>query len=138
MVINLVLFVSARERFNLLCTIQTENASRREGILINVPELLSVWKKFMSQGVLANRSAVSKPKVKHFFFLTHYLLININSNQSIKFSGSRMKNAMKCSIVLKRTTTETLIMGSLPKSSNTAKKMTEFYTGELIELLTYS
>ena len=80
---------------------------------------------------LGKRSAVSKPEVKHFFFLTHYLLINKNSNQSIKFSGSRMKNAMKCSIVLKRTTTETLIMGSLPKSSNTAKKMTEFYTGEL-------
>jgi len=50
-VINLVLFVSARERFKLLSTIQTENASRREGILINVPELLSVWKKFISQGV---------------------------------------------------------------------------------------
>lgn len=79
---------------------------------------------------LGKRSAVSTPEVKHFFFQTHYLLINKNSNQSIKFSGSRMKNAMKCSIVLKRTTTETLIMGSLPKSSNTAKKMTEFHTGE--------
>lgn len=87
---------------------------------------------------LGKRSAVSKAEVKHFFFLTHYPLINKNSNQSIKFSGSRMKNAMKCSIVLKRTTTETLIMGSLPRSSNTAKKMTEFYAGELIELLTYS
>ena len=87
---------------------------------------------------LGKRSAVSMPEVKHFFFQTHYLLINKNSNQSIKFSGSRMKNAMKCSIVLKQTTTETLIMGSLPKSSNTAKKMTEFHTGELIELITYS
>lgn len=87
---------------------------------------------------LGKRSAVSTPEVKHFFFQTHYLLINKNSNQSIKFSGSRMKNAMKCSIVLKQTTTETLIMGSLPKSSNTAKKMTEFHTGELIELITYS
>lgn len=87
---------------------------------------------------LGKRSAVSTPEVKHFFFQTHYLLINKNSNQSIKFSGSRMKNAMKCSIVLKQTTTETLIMGSLPKSSNTAKKMTEFHTGEMIELITYS
>lgn len=87
---------------------------------------------------LGKPSAVSKPEVKHFFFPIHYLLIEKNSNQSIKFSGSRMKNAMKCSIVLKRTTMETLIMGSLPKLSNTEKKMTEFYTSELIELLTHS
>ena len=113
---------------------------RRERILINVSRAFELVEEIHESGRLAlgKRSAVSKPEVKHFFFPIHYLLIEKNSNQSIKFSGSRMKNAMKCSIVLKRTTMETLIMGSLPKLSNTEKKMTEFYTSEMIELLTHS